>query len=309
MKNKELMNKMTRSFGRACLKLKKHSPEILVTAGIIGGIASAVMACKASMRVNDVLDEAKEKIDLIHEQANDPEVANEYTEQDTQKALTKVYTQTGFKLAEMYGPAIVVGVTSVGCVLASVNIMHKRNVALAAAYATIENGFKEYRGRLIDRLGAELDRELLYDIKTKEVEEVIVHEDGTQETVTKTIETANPNEYSVYARFYDDGCKGWQKDSEMNLFTIKQVQNWANEMLQAKSYLFLNDVYEMLGIPKTAAGQVVGWYYNEKNPIGDNYVDFGIYDIHNERKRAFVNGYERTILLDFNVDGDILKYI
>lgn len=309
MKNKELMNKVSRGFGRACLKLQKHSPEILVTAGIIGGVVSAVMACKASTKVNPVLEDAKEKLDAIKEYAENPEFDEKYTEKDKSKAVTMVYTQTAMELGKLYGPSIALGAASIGCVLASVNIIHKRNVALAAAYTTIETGFKEYRGRLIDRLGEELDRELLYDIKTKEVEEIVVHEDGTQETVTKTVETANPNEHSVYARFYDEGCKGWQKDPETNLFTVRQVQNWANEMLKAKGYLFLNEVYEMLGIPKTAAGQCVGWYYDEKDPTGDNYIDFGIYDIHNERKRAFVNGYERTILLDFNVDGDILKYI
>lgn len=309
MKNKELMTKVSRGFGKACLKLQKHSPEILVTAGIIGGVVSAVMACKASTKVNPVLEDAKEKLDAIKEYAENPEFDEKYTEKDKSKAVTMVYTQTAMELGKLYGPSIALAAASIGCVLASVNIIHKRNVALAAAYTTIENGFKEYRGRLIDRLGEELDRELLYDIKTKEVEEIVVHEDGTQETVTKTVEVANPNEHSIYARFYDEGCKGWQKDPETNLFTVRQVQNWANEMLQAKGYLFLNEVYEMLGIPKTAAGQCVGWYYDEKDPTGDNYIDFGIYDIHNERKRAFVNGYERTILLDFNVDGDILKYI
>ena len=68
-------------------------------------------------------------------------------------------------------------------------------------------------------------------------------------------------------------------------------------------------MYDLLGIQRTSAGQVVGWIYDESNPIGDNYVDFGIYDLHDEAKRNFVNGYERTILLDFNVDGDILNMI
>ena len=309
MKNTELMNKMTRSFGKACLKFKKHSPEILVVAGVIGGVTSAVMACKATLKVNPILEEAKEKLDAIHEYSEHPEFKEKYTEQDKAKSVGIVYAKTGMELGKLYGPAIALGVASIGCVLASNNIIRKRNIALAAAYTTIENGFKEYRGRVVDRFGKELDRELLYNIKTKEIEETIIKEDGTEETVKKTVEVANPNEHSVYARFFDDGCKGWQKDAEMNLFTVRQVQNWANEILKAKGHLFLNDVYEMLGIPKTSAGQIVGWVYDEKHPVGDNYVDFGIYDLYNERKRAFVNGYERTILLDFNVDGDILRYI
>ena len=114
---------------------------------------------------------------------------------------------------------------------------------------------------------------------------------------------------SDYARFFDDGCLGWEKDAEHNLYILRCQQAFANQKLQAQGYLFLNDVYDMLGIPRTKAGQIVGWIYDEKNPIGDNFVDFGIYDIHNEQNRDFVNGYERTILLDFNVDGPILNLI
>ena len=92
------------------------------------------------------------------------------------------------------------------------------------------------------------------------------------------------------------------------MFLFKQ-QNYANDTLKARGYLFLNEVYDMLGIPRTKAGQVVGWIYDEKHPIGDNFVDFGIVDVNNERSRAFMNGYERSIILDFNVDGNILDLI
>ena len=115
----------------------------------------------------------------------------------------------------------------------------------------------------------------------------------------------DPNRHSEYARFFDDGCTGWTKDAEYNKSFLQKVQNYCNQKLQAQGYLYLNDVYHELGIPKTKAGQVVGWIYDEKNPVGDNFVDFGIFDVYNEKARDFVNGYERTILLDFNVDGNI----
>ena len=117
----------------------------------------------------------------------------------------------------------------------------------------------------------------------------------------------DPNDISDFARIYDDGCDGWQKDPEANLMFLKLQQAHANDKLKAQGYLFLNDVYEMLGIPKTKAGFMVGWLYDEKQPVGDNFVDFGIYNVNNERSNAFVNGYERNILLDFNVDGNILN--
>lgn len=114
-------------------------------------------------------------------------------------------------------------------------------------------------------------------------------------------------EYSPYARFFDEECVMWSKDPELNKYYLLNQQNYANEKLRHQKYLFLNDVYDMLGMPRTKAGQVVGWVYKEDNPIGDNYIDFDIYNSHN---RDFINGVAGSaILLDFNVDGCILDYI
>lgn len=307
MNKAEIMTNVTREFYKVCFKVKKHSPEILLATGIVGGVTSAVMACKATTKIGDILESTKETIDIIHEGTEKGEVKGvTYTEEDGKKDLAIVYAQTGVKLAKLYGPALLVGAASIGCVLASHNIINKRNVALAAAYATVDNSFKEYRGRVIERFGKELDKELKYNIKAQEIEERVVDEDGHETVKKTTVQVAEPSDY---ARFFDEWCTGWEKNAEYNLMFLKQMQNWANEKLKAQGYLFLNDVYEALGIPKTSAGQVVGWVYDEKYPVGDNYVDFGIYDLYDEKKRDFVNGYERSILLDFNVDGNILDYI
>ncbi len=305
MNTNGIMSTISRTFHRGMFQVKKHSPEILLAAGVIGGVASAVMACKATTKAGAILENAKQNVDAIHTCLENPEYAEEYTVEDSKKDLAIVYAQTGLEFVKLYGPSLLLGAASIGCILASHNIIHKRNIALGAAYATIDKGFKEYRGRVVERFGKELDRELKYNLKTKEVEEVVKNEDGTETVVTKTVTAADPNETSDYARFFDDGCLGWDKDPEYNLIFLKQQQAIANDRLKDQGYLYLNDVYKMLGIPETKAGQVVGWIYDEKDPIGDNFVDFGIYDLYNERKRAFVNGQERVILLDFNVDGNI----
>lgn len=303
----ELVNKATRSFHKAGLKLKKHSPEILAVAGVVGIVASTVMACKATTKVSGIIDEAKKDIDTIHYAVENPEALTEtYTEEDSKKDLAIVYANAAGKLIRLYGPSVALGTLSIAAMLTSNNILRKRNIALAAAFTTVDTGFKDYRKRVVERFGEELDKELKYNIKAKEIEETVVNEDGSETTITKTVNVADPNRYSEFARFFDDGCTGWSKDSEYNLMFLKHQQNHANDMLKSRGYLFLNDVYDMLGIPKTKAGQIVGWVYDEENPIGDNFVDFGIFDIYNEKARDFVNGYERTILLDFNVDGNIL---
>lgn len=301
----ELMNNVSRVFHKAGFQLKKHSPEILVVAGIAGTVTSAVLACKATLKVHEIMDKTKSDIDDIHEavKAKVTRAGEEYTEDDSKKDLAIVYTQTGVKFVKLYAPAVVLGGLSIASILAGHRVLSKRNVALAAAYATVDKGFKEYRGRVIERFGEELDRELKYNIKSKEVETIVVDENGEQHVEKEIVETAEISEYSTYARFFDESCRGWDKDPEYNLMFLRQTQNYMNDKLRTKGYLFLNEVYEALDIPPTQLGQVVGWMLNGD---GDGFVDFGIYDVRDERKRAFVNGRERSILLDFNVDGDIM---
>lgn len=302
----DILNGLTRTIYKVGFQLKKHSPEILVGAGVVGVVASGVLACKATTKINTILDESKETVEKIHECANKPEMAEQYTEQDAKKDLTITYIQTGLKLVKLYAPSIALGAASIGCILTSHKIMKTRNVALAAAYATIDRSFKEYRGRVVDRFGKELDRELKYNIKAKEVEVTEIDENGEEKTVKKTIEVVDPTKlYSDYARVFECGNPGWDKNPEYTLMHLRQMQNTANDMLQTKGHVFLNEVYDLLGFPRTKAGQMVGWVYNEKNPVGDNFIDFGIYNIYNEKACDFVNGRERNVILDFNVDGVI----
>ena len=304
------MSKLTRTLNRVGLKLKKHSPEILVVTGVVGTVVSAVMACKATKKIDEVLAETKDNVEKTKDYVEKKGFSEKYTEEDYKKDLTIFYAKGGLELVKLYAPSVALGALSITAILSGHNVLRKRNVALAAAYATVEKGFKEYRGRVVERFGEELDRELKYNIKAKEVEETTVDEKtGEEKDTKKNVNVADPNNYSTYARFFDDGCTGWTKDPEYNLMFLKNQQRYANDLLKSRGHLFLNEVYDMLGIPRTKAGQVVGWIYDEEYPNGDNFVDFGIYDLYNEKARDFVNGYERTILLDFNVDGDIMNLI
>lgn len=309
MNMNSIMTTLTRSLSRSGLKLKKHSPEILLVAGIVGAVTSAVMACKATLKANDIVEESRTQIDTIHEVSENPEMAEKYSEEDKKKDLAIVYTQTAVKFIKLYGPSVLLGVASLGCMVGSNRILNKRNVALAAAYATVDKGFKEYRGRVIERFGKELDKELRYNIKAQEFEKVAVDDNGNETVTTETVDVADPNNYSPYAIIFDDGNTGWDKDPELTKFFLIQQQNYANDLLKSRGHLFLNEVYDMLGAKRTKAGAQVGWVYDEKNASGDNFVDFGIFDINNPKARDFVNGYERVIILDFNVDGVILDLI
>lgn len=312
MKN-DIMASVSRSLHKVGFKFKKHSPEILVVAGVVGIVASTIMACKATTKVSEIVDETKETIDTIHDcvgkglHTSDGE---EYTQEIANKDLAIVYVQTGWKLVKLYGPSVALGIASIGCMVGSNRILRKRNIALAAAFKAVDTSFKEYRGRVIDRFGKEMDRELRFGIKAKEIEETVVDENGNETTVTKTVEVADPNvAHSIYSVVWCEGNAGWTRNAELNKVFLIQTQNAANDKLRLNGILTLNEVYDMLGVPRTAYGQIAGWVYTEDDSVGDGYVDFGIFNANNPKACDFVNGYEKSIILDFNCIGNILEYI
>lgn len=312
MSKAELLSTVSRNVHKVGFIFKKHSPEILMAAGVVGVVTSAVMACKATTKLSGILEESKKEIDQIHEYVEVNGYSEKYTEEDSKKDLVISYTKISMELVKVYAPSVILGLLSITAILASNNIIRKRNMALAAAYAAIDTNFKEYRNRVVERFGKELDRELKYNIKPKEIEETIIDEDGKEVVVKKTVNNAEINMPSEYAKVFDEFSSCWTKDADYNLTFLRRIQDQANDKLRLRGHLFLNEVYDMLDIPRTKAGAVVGWIYDKDRENSDSYVDFGLYNnlINDESKRLFVNGNERSVLLDFNVDGviyDLLK--
>jgi hypothetical protein len=294
--------------GRSGLKLKKYSPEILLGAGIVGIVASTVMICKASLKADSVIEKHNKKLESIKgakEISDTTEGGGDYSEQEYNRDINVTYVQTFVDFIKLYGPAATLGVASIACILGSHGIMKKRNIAIMAAYKAVEKSFADYRKRVMEEYGPEKDYALKHGIrKIDPVEIETVNENG--ETDKITVDTVvDPSGISQYARFYDDGCREWSKNPEYNLTFLLCQQNYANQLLNSRGHVFLNEVYDMLGIPRTQAGCVVGWVKGN----GDNFIDFGIHNQDSVKARDFVNGYERTILLDFNVDGVIYGMI
>lgn len=301
MKNKtEIMKSVNGVTSKAVMKLKKHSPEILVVAGIAGTVVSAVLACKATTKVAEILDETKGTLDTIHDGMETGVInGQEYTTEDGKKDTVVVYAQTGMKLAKLYGPAIILGTLSITSILASNNILRKRNVALGAAYAAIDKSFKEYRGRVIERFGEQVDTELKYGIKAKKFEEIEVDpETGKEKKVKKTVMVADPNLQSDYAVYFDSKSRNYETNPDYNRMFLKAQQAFANDKLQTRGHLFLNEVLDDLDLPRTPAGQIVGW--TKDGP--DGYVNFRIVEVERETEDG---RHEPALLLDFNVEGNI----
>lgn len=301
MKNKtEILKSVNGVTSKAVMKLKKHSPEILVMAGIAGTVVSAVLACKATTKVAEILDETKGTLDTIHEGMETGAInGQEYTTEDGKKDTVVVYAQTGMKLAKLYAPAIILGTLSITSILASNNILRKRNVALGAAYAAIDKSFKEYRGRVIERFGEQVDTELKYGIKAKKFEEIEVDpETGKEKKVKKTVMVADPNLQSDYAVYFDSKSRNYETNPDYNRMFLKAQQAFANDKLQTRGHLFLNEVLDDLDLPRTPAGQIVGW--TKDGP--DGYVNFRIVEVERETEDG---RHEPALLLDFNVEGNI----
>lgn len=302
MKNKtEIMKSVSGVANKTVMKLEKHSPEILVVVGVVGAVASAVIACKATTKVSRITEEAKDSIDTIHESAKSGVTPSgeSYSEEDSKKDLALVYVQTGIKYAKLYAPAVILGTLSVTSILASNNILRKRNVALGAAYAAIDKSFKEYRGRVIERFGEQVDHELKYNIKAKKFEEVETDpETGRQKKVKKTVMVTDPNLQSDYAVYFDKKSRNYETNMDYNRMFLKAQQQFANDKLQARGHIFLNEVLDDLDLPRSPAGQIVGW--TTDGP--DGYVNFRILEVERETEDGH---HEPALLLDFNVQGDI----
>ena len=261
---------------------------------------ASTIACKATTKVAEILDETKGTLDTIHDGMETGAInGQEYTTEDGKKDTVVVYAQTGMKLAKLYGPAIILGTLSITSILASNNILRKRNVALGAAYAAIDKSFKEYRGRVIERFGEQVDTELKYGIKAKKFEEIEVDpETGKEKKVKKTVMVADPNLQSDYAVYFDSKSRNYETNPDYNRMFLKAQQAFANDKLQTRGHLFLNEVLDDLDLPRTPAGQIVGW--TKDGP--DGYVNFRIVEVERETEDG---RHEPALLLDFNVEGNI----
>ncbi|MEG1516612.1 MAG: DUF6353 family protein [Clostridia bacterium] len=291
------------TMNRVTLFLRRHSPEILVFGGVAGTVVGGVMACKATTKLPDVRKTAKKRMDLVHKENDKLE-----SEGARRRNTAKVYFQTGFDYAKLYAPSCIIGGLSITGILAGNNILRKRNVALAAAYATLDTSFKRYRDRVADRYGEEAERQIRYDMHTQQIEETVTDENGKKKKVKKTVEVTGA--LSDYGRYFEHGATlAWEPSHEYNMSFLTLQQRLANAQLRSHGYLFLNEVYEMLGYEKTKAGQIVGWVYDPENAERlktDNFVDFRILEIHRSDEND-PDGFVETILLDFNVDGAVLE--
>lgn len=294
---------VTNKFGRQLLHFRKHSPQVAFAGGVVAGLTSTVLACRATLKLSDTLanaEELKAKAEALHADGTN----EEYPTKEYSRDLTVIKVKTILNVTKLYAPAAGLAMISVALLTGSHVTLNRRNASLTAAYASVDQAFEKYRQRVVEQLGGDADRDFRYG--TEVVSETVEGDDGKKKTVKHT-RVDSSQAPSKYARFFDEMCNDWKSNPEYNRAFLHCQQQYANDMLRARGHVFLNEVYDALGIPRTKEGQVVGWVLDGN---GDGFVDFGIFDdLTNPRVRDFVNGREYSILLDFNVDGLIYDKI
>lgn len=295
---------VTRSIGRTQLWAGANSPKILFGVGVVSVVGAAVLACKSTLHVEDVLNEHEKHAMNIKTVQHET-----YTDADRRQDMLTLYIQTTVKLTRLYAPPIIIGSFGIGCLTKSHNILSQRNAALSAAYAGLDSTFRNYRERVKKEIGEEKEKEVYLDAKKVELK------NANGDKVKLKVATATGG--SPYAVFYDETNRNFVKHApEMNILVLRQRQNYLNDKLKMRGHLFLNEVYDELGFDHTTAGAVTGWLWDPEHQIdwGDgiqrnNFVDFGIWADERRDSLADMVVDGEGIFLDFNVDGEIYDKI
>lgn len=308
-----IKNSVVRAVNKAKFSFDNHKPEIMIVSGIVCMAAGIVTAIMATTKVGEVIDTTKDRLDVVHQRMLDTEnatVASEseestelYSEKENQQALTKVYAIAAMQMGKLYAPTIICTLLGTGLIVGGMREQKQRNLALAVAYTAEHNAFKNYREKVLEKFGEEIDRELNLGVREETVVDDVVDENGEVHKVERKVTTMSDKPVSPYAKYFDECSTAYENDHEVNLYFLRAQEAWANNVFHQQGYLTLNEVYDRLGIPLTRSGYEIGWVDSKPNePV--KHISFGIYD-GRQASRNFVNGYEKFILLDFNVDGYI----
>lgn len=300
-----LKDAFTSRTARQVLIAQKHSPKILFAAGVVGVVGTTVLACRATLKLDEVLEQHEKNmstLDTIREH-------DDLNEDELKKLKGRAGIKASLEIGKLYAPAVGLGIVSIAALTGSHVVLTKRNASVMAAYAAVQKGLDQYRERVRAELGDDKDREFAYGAEIERIEEKL--DNGKVKVTEKKVIKDPQIGGSAYAVVFDERSGKFTKEPGMNQQIVMMMQNYANDKLRTKGHLFLNEVYDMLELPRTKAGQHVGWVYrNDSEPkTGDNYVSFGVFEGDAEYVEAFMSGQEKYAVLDFNVDGVILDLI
>lgn len=289
--------------------LKNASPQILVVSGIVGIVGTVVLACKATRHLDETVNAAKEEIEEVHEK-RETLSEEEYPDKEMKKELTKVYVKNGMKIVKLYAPSVILGTLSVGGILKSNDILRKRNMALSAAYATLDSGFKAYRKRVVEKYGEDEDTALRLGTRTEKVEETI-EVDGKKKKVKTPYEVVDgeSGENGIY--YFSDSVL-YQGIDDYDINVINGRQKLSNNLFQKNGVYLVKEALDILGFegdlvdPKKHPELLtLGWLKGDKDC--DGRVDYRAHRVLRDIVDKETGEIVRIVdyALDFNHDGNV----
>lgn len=321
MSIKTVATRVTQKVGSQVMTVQRNSPVLLFGIGAIGITTTVVLACRATLKMSDILEEGEKKLAEVDQRELGP--SEVLTDKQISRFKFKIKVGIAIDIAKEYAPSAIIGVISLGALTGSHVILSRRNASLTAAYTIVDRSFKEYRSRVREEFGAEKDAELrMGGFGIREIAE-----DGPNGVEVRHItgpdqEALQKNEGSSYGRVFaptlSDGTpnKNWRNAPHENTYFITSILNHARDNLEVSDtgVLFLNDVYDMLGFKRTKAGQHVGWVRGARfdengKQITDGYIDFGVWEDGMYKGKEWLNGHPKAFYLDFNVDGVVSDFL
>lgn len=292
---------ITTAFYTGVARISKHAPTILSVTASAGVIATGYLAWKAGTRFEDVegrdWDRRKECL----------RNADTIPDEDVPKIERKNRILFILDTVRTVAPAAIVGAATITMIYFSNSISKKRLAAMGAAYATLQTAFDGYKRTMVEALGKEsVDKILKPKLPNagKSAEEILSSDNKSDAANVSDAVVNSLKALSPYARIIaEESSTCWDPNEDYTSQNLAAVQLWANRRLERKGHLFLNEVFDQLGLSRTREGAVVGWLKNGK---GDNYVSFGDFDASIYRVPS--DDYTRVdsnFIVDFNVDGMI----
>lgn len=300
--------KLSRLVDKTSLKIKEKSPEILLVTGIVGVVGTVILACRATLKAEEVLEKHEEAMRNIEDAKKiSEEIPEKYEYDEVAYSLDKrnQKIKTAVNFVKLYGPSFALGTVSIACILTSRNILNKRYLGAVAAYNAITESFEAYRKRVRDEAGEIMDRHYMYGTELESKKVTVIDEDGNKkkvEQITEKADTLNIELNPDVSVVFDEANPNWDENPEFSKMFLRAQENMATDILRTRGHIFLNEVLDMCGFPQTETGSFIGWDMGR----GEGFVSFGLDDIDNENVRRFINGETNVFLLEFNHDGIIL---
>lgn len=309
---KNIFNKLAAKAAPFVFQAKKHAPIALITFGIGATTVGAYKLAKAVDKTEVIFDNHRA---IRRDMDGRYDTNDEYNDLEYRSDRVSTLVHTGSSLAKTLAPSV--GILSLGVVstLAGYKVIRGRLVATTATLATVSTRFADYRSRVVEDVGIDKDMEYLTNTRIEKVKEKYVDEEGKTRTKTVEVLKEGTGEYSPYSYIWsEDTSLQYQNNSNQfyNITFLKRAQDWANDHLRLRGHLFLNEVLDYLGLDRTFEGVTAGWLWDPSLSTGDQFVDFGIFDLSTgelmpktKQMALFMNGQAEAVWLDFNVEGSI----